>query len=219
MESKLFISKIRTKIENTVSALLNCNQLMNYNTVNSPRAVGDAIQGFLEKNIVKCLPSELVKNINTSFARRSMADLAFEDIARNYYVVDIKTHNRNTNFNMPNLTSIERLARFYGDNKNYFVLLLVSYKTVEDRLTFDNCVFVPIEYLDWSCLTLGALGWGQIQIANSNIIKINMENTQKKWMLQLCDTLDLFYPNEIAKITQRIDYFRGIREYWENQPD
>jgi hypothetical protein len=72
---------------------------------------------------------------------------------------------------MPNLTSVERLARFYGDNKNYFVLLLVSYKTEGEQLVFGNCIFSPIEYLDWSCLTLGALGWGQIQIANSNIKK------------------------------------------------
>jgi hypothetical protein len=87
MGNKLFKQKIRETIENTVIALLNGNQLMNYNTVNSPRAVGDAVQGFLEKNISKCLPQELVAKINTSFARRSMADLAFEDIVGNYYVV------------------------------------------------------------------------------------------------------------------------------------
>jgi hypothetical protein len=219
MKSELFVPETRKIIEQRVVALLNGSQLMNYNTVNSPRAVGDAVQGFLEKNIAKCLPQKLVTKINTSFARRSMADLAFEDTDGNYYVVDIKTHNLNTNFNMPNLTSVERLARFYGDNKNYFTLLLVSYKAAEDNLTFEDCIFVPIEYLDWSCLTLGALGWGQIQIANSNIINVNIKNTRKKWMLEFCDALDLFYPNEIAKITQRIDYFRNIREYWENQPD
>ncbi|MCL2762368.1 MAG: hypothetical protein FWD36_04045 [Treponema sp.] len=219
MESKLFEAKIRKQIEKTVVDLLNNNQLMNYNTVNSPRAVGDAVQGFLESNISQCLPNNLVTKINASFARRSMADVAFEDKHNNYYVVDIKTHNLNTNFNMPNLTSVERLARFYGDEKNYFVLLLVSYRIEDEQLHFDKCLFLPIEYLDWSCLTLGALGWGQIQIANSNNVKIDLKNTRKKWMLQLCDALDLFYPNEISKITQRIDYFRNIREYWENQPD
>jgi hypothetical protein len=219
MKSELFAPKNRQKIERTVVKLLNDNQLMNYNTVNSPRAVGDAVQGFLEKNISKCLPNKLVTKINTSFARRSMADLAFEDTNENYYVVDIKTHNLNTNFNMPNLTSVERLARFYGDRKNHFVLLLVSYAIQNEQLFFKKCLFVPIEHLDWSCLTLGALGWGQIQIANSNIVNIKTTNTRKKWMLQLCDALDLFYPNEISKITQRIDYFKNIREYWENQPD
>jgi hypothetical protein len=217
--SELFLTENRQKIEKTVIKLLNDNQLMNYNTVNSPRAVGDAVQGFLEKNISQCLPKKLITKINTSFARRSMADLAFEDVSENYYVVDIKTHNLGTSFNMPNLTSVERLARFYGDNKNYFVLLLVSYTIQNDQLLFKECLFVPIEYLDWSCLTLGALGWGQIQIANSNIINIEAANTRKKWMLQLCNALDLFYPHEISKITQRIDYFKNIREFWENQPD
>ena len=179
MTSKLFLAENRQKIEYTVINLLNGNQLMNYNTVNSPRAVGDAVQGFLEKNISQCLPNDLVTKINTSFARRSMADLAFEDTTGNYYVVDIKTHNLTTSFNMPNLTSVERLARFYGDGKNYFVLLLVSYTIQNEELLFKECLFVPIEYLDWSCLTLGALGWGQIQIANSNIIKIELTNTRK----------------------------------------
>jgi hypothetical protein len=49
MASKLFLAENRQKIEYTVINLLNSNQLMNYNTVNSPRAVGDAVQGFLEK--------------------------------------------------------------------------------------------------------------------------------------------------------------------------
>ena len=219
MKSTLFSVEIREKIEKAVVDLLNNNQLMNYNTVNSPRAVGDAVQNFLENHISQCLPKDIVTKINTSFARRSMADLAFEDASENYYVVDIKTHNLNTNFNMPNLTSVERLARFYGDSKNYFVLLLISYTIKGEQLHFNNCLFLPIEFIDWSCLTLGALGWGQIQIANSNVVKVEIKNTRKIWMLQLCDALDLFYPNEISKITRRIDYFRNIREFWENQPD
>jgi len=219
MNSQLFIPETRKKIENTVIKLLNNNQLMNFNTINSPRAVGDAVQNFLENNISNCLPKKLVTNINTSFARRAMADLAFEDTNSNYYVVDIKTHNLNTNFNMPNLTSVERLARFYSDKNNYFVLLMISYITKEKDLIFKNCHFVPIEHLNWSCLTLGALGWGQIQIANSNNIDLNISNTRKKWMLQLCDALDIFYPNEISKITNRIKHFKNIREYWENQSD
>jgi hypothetical protein len=219
MASNLFVPEVRQSIESSIVELLNNNQLMNYNTINSPRAVGDAVQGFLENNISQCLPKALVTNINTSFARRAMADLAFEDASKNYYVVDIKTHNLDTKFNMPNLTSVERLARFYGDTKNYFVLVLISYTTHDEQLNFSNCLFTPIEYLDWSCLTLGALGWGQIQIANSNIVNIEQKNTRKKWMLQLCDAIDLFYPNEISKITQRIDYFKNVRNYWENQPD
>jgi hypothetical protein len=38
-------------------------------------------------------------------------------------------------------------------------------------------------------------------------------------MLDLCDRLDLFYPAEMLKIEKRMDYFRGVRAYWESQPD
>ena len=215
----LFTPPYRQQIEQTVLSLLNNTQLMTAITANSPRAVGDAVQGFLEQHFFKCLPTHVVTQFNANFARRSMADFAFTDTHGNYYIVDNKTHNLDTKFNMPNLTSVERLSRFYGDNTNHFVLLLVSYRANGANLHFEACTFVPIEMLDWSCLTLGALGWGQIQIANSNIITINPNNTRKTWMLQLCDMLDIFYPNEIAKITQRIGHFQSIRNYWLNQPD
>lgn len=75
----------------------------------------------------------------------------------------------------------------------------------------------PYRHLEWSCLTIGALGWGQIQIANSNIVDVNRHNTRVDWMLSLCDALDIFYPREIAKISERLDYFRSVREYWESR--
>ena len=30
-------------------------------------------------------------------------------------------------------------------------------------IIIDKVLFVPLEFLSWDCLTLGALGWGQIQ--------------------------------------------------------
>lgn len=151
---------------------------------------------------------------SAEFARRAMADLAFSDIDRNYYVIDVKTHREDTKFNMPNLTSVERLARFYEDDTNYFVLLLIKYATDKTRIVVNNIDFVPIEFLDWSCLTIGALGWGQIQIANSNRIELNSKMTRKKWMLEMCDILLEFYPKEIGKIGNRIAYFEKVKKRW-----
>jgi hypothetical protein len=219
LKSIIFHAKTRAIIENNVCQALNATQLMSASTLHSPRAVGDAVQSFLEENIAHCIPDGMTININASFARRAMADMAFEDVDVRYYVVDVKTHNMGTKFNMPNLTSVERLARFYDDRNNYFTLLLISYQIEENTLHFKKCLFVPIEMLDWSCLTLGALGWGQIQIANSNIVSINENITRKQWMLQLCDALDAFYPNEIAKISSRIEHFKKIRNYWQCQMD
>ena len=115
---------------------------------------------------------------------------------------------------MPNLTSVERLSRFYEDDKNYFILLFVSYDISGLNVVARDVKFVPIEYLDWECLTIGALGWGQIQIANSNNIILKQKPHRAKWMIELCDVLLSFYPKEISKIRSRIEHFQEIREYW-----
>jgi hypothetical protein len=120
---------------------------------------------------------------------------------------------------MPNLTSVERLARFYEDDKNYFVMLMARYHVDRVRVVFTDVIFAPIEFIDWSCLTIGALGWGQIQIANSNRILLNPQYARKQWMLELCDILLGYYPREIAKITERIHHFEAIKAYWLAKPD
>jgi hypothetical protein len=51
MESKLFIPETRATIEKTIIALLNGNQLMNYNTVNSPRAIAAQFRGFWKRTL------------------------------------------------------------------------------------------------------------------------------------------------------------------------
>jgi len=148
-----------------------------------------------------------------------MADVAFTDAAGIYHVVDVKTHRTDTKFNMPNLTSVERLARFYESDSNCFVVLFVSYKIDGNRVIVSEVRFVPIEFLGWDCLTIGALGWGQIQIANSNDITLKPRYSRKKWMLEMCEALLQFYPREIAKIGERICRFEQVKTLWLKKPD
>lgn len=217
MKNKLFHSKVYLTIAEKTRELLNSQKdFLSKSTINSPRAVGDALQDILAENFDQIL-GEHCNEYSSSFARRAMADLAFTDRNGCYYVVDVKTHREDTKFNMPNLTSVNRLARFYEDDANYFALLLLKYSVNSTSVLVNRVDFIPIEYLDWDCLTLGALGWGQIQIANSNNVVINPKNTRKKWMLDLCDNLFDFYPKEIGKIQKRIDYFTKVREFWEQK--
>ena len=128
--------------------------------------------------------------------------------------MDVKTHRSDTKFNMPNLTSVERLARFYEDDRNYFLVLLITYTLDDLKLVVDQVRLSPIEFLQWNCLTIGALGWGQIQIANSNFISIQPRYSRRRWMLELCEAVLEFYPREIAKISGRIDRFEKVRKFW-----
>lgn len=218
INSPIFDIQTITVIQNNLLSLLNsCSDFDNARIINSPRAVGDTVQEILGEKMSECFPSGIIKDFNDRFARRAMADVAFMDLQENYFVVDIKTHNRDTDFNMPNLTSVERLSRFYEDDKNFFLILLAEYKVNNGRIEFDAVRLVPIEHLKWDCLTIGALGCGQIQIANARVVNIDRTQQRKNWMLQLCDIMDLFYPKEIAKIEKRISYFEKVRKFWENK--
>ena len=127
MKSRIFSSQAYISIERETLALLNAeSDFLSPNTLGSTRAAGDAIQEILSQRFDGIL-GNWVSEYSTDFARRAMADLAFKDIDGNYYIIDVKSHRVSTKFNMPNLTSVERLARFYEDSMNYFVLLIVQY--------------------------------------------------------------------------------------------
>lgn len=177
-----------------------------------------SIREIIEDNFSK-LFIKYCEKYDKVISRRAMADLAFTDKDGFYYVVDVKTHRLDTKFNMPNLTSVERLSRFYEEDINYFTLLKIDYKTNGTHAEIAKVTFAPIEFFDWDCLTIGALGWGQIQIANANVVKIVPKNSRKKWMLELCDTLLEFYPKEIGKIGERINHFKKIRKVWEKKSE
>ena len=180
--------------------------------------MGDAIEGILGDNFQTILGDDCAE-YSANFARRAMEDIAFKDANDLYYVVDVKTHRQETKFNMPNLTSVRRLARFYEDDSNYFVVLLVRYSLDGISTSVSEVTFVPVEFLDWDCLAIGALGWGQIQVANSNYVNVRPQYSRKRWMIELCDVMLQFYPKEIGKIQTRMEYFERVRHHWESREE
>jgi hypothetical protein len=218
-QSKIFFANEYQQIERDVKALLNDEpDFLTQRTSGSTRAVSDAAQEILGDKL-HLVVQQHIREYSADFARRSMADIAFTDHDGFHYLIDVKTHRSDTAFNMPNLTSAKCLSRLYESPKDYFVLLLVEYTLNETALLVSKVHFIPIEFLSWDCLTIGALGWGQIQIANANRLTIQEQYPRKQWMLELCDRLFEFYPRKISKITERITHFEKIRDFWIQQPD
>lgn len=218
-KSRLFQTGAYHEIQGRIVALLNSQpDYLSVRTAESTRAAGDAIQAILSEHFQSVL-GQFCAEYSSSFARRAMADLAFKDAEGCYYRVDVKTHRLGAHFSMPNLTSVERLSRFYEDDTNYFVILLVKYGIEGTKVKAIKSIFVPIEFLSWECLTIGALGWGQVQIANANIVKVNEGYPRKKWMIQLCEVMLDFYPREIEKIGERVRFFENLRKEWESRPE
>jgi hypothetical protein len=210
----MFRTQRRAEMELAIVALLNDQpDFLSKRTVKSTRAIGDAVQTILSEHL-RSLLGDLCVDYVAEFERRALGDLAFRDAAGLYYVVDVKTHRLDTAFHMPNLTSVKRLADFYEEDSNYFVILLVEYEVHETKVEASAAHFVPIEFLAWNCLTLGALGWGQIQLASNKRIEIDVRSTRREWMLELCERLARFYPQEVAKIRQRVRYFERVQASW-----
>ena len=206
-------------VASRIRAYINASQdFLSPQTVDSPRAVGDALESLVAKEFSTFL-GDWCSEYSSDFARRAMADMAFLDKEGFYSVVDVKTHREDTRFNMPNLTSVERLARFYESDANVFSIMMIRYSIEGTTISVSEVLFSPIEFLDWECLTIGALGWGQIQIANSNDVRVKDGYSRKKWMLQLCEAMTVFYPREIAKIQDRITRFDAVRKHWESKQD
>ncbi|MCY3627097.1 MAG: hypothetical protein OXG88_05600 [Gammaproteobacteria bacterium] len=219
MKSNFYYSGQSARIAQEIKHYINSlDNVLSSHTSGSPRAAGDALESLVAE-VFGTLLAEWSNEYSSDFARRAMADMAFTDVEGFYSIVDVKTHREETRFNMPNLTSVERLSRFYESDTNVFSLFLIKYSVSETKLTVSDCLFVPIEFLSWECLTIGALGWGQIQIANSNNIEIEAQNSRKDWMLQLCEVMLAFYPREIDKITERIQRFTVVRDYWRKKKD
>ncbi|HVC44220.1 MAG TPA: hypothetical protein VND20_05340 [Candidatus Binataceae bacterium] len=218
-KSPIFVPATRKAIEGKVRDLLNRQaDFLSDKTAESTRAPGDAIQSIIERGFARIL-GDFIHEYSDHFARRAMADLAFKDKLGNYYVVDVKTHRENAAFSMPNLISVDRLARFYEDDANFFVILMVQYTVSGIRATISQVHFVPIEHLSWERLTIGALGNGQIQIANSKQIKIDPAKSRRSWMLEFCETMLTFYPREIVKIRGRIAQFEKVKAFWTAKPE
>ena len=189
MRSSFFYDRHNERVADLIKDHLNSvPPFLSEQTAPSTRATGDAIQSLISDEFDRLL-GEWCQEYSSDFARRAMADVAFRDKEDFYCIVDVETHREGTRFNMPNLTSVERLSRFYEDDKNVFSLIMVRYALDGNRVEVSDVLFQPIEFLGWDCLTIGALGWGQIQISDSNRIIVNHGYSRKAWMLTLCESM------------------------------
>ena len=122
-----------------------------------------------------------------------MADLARIDKEDIYSRIDVKTHRKDTRFNMPNARRSSSLPD--SKSKISYQRLLADLDQVPIQgvtLTVSEVLFSPIEFLDWRCLTVGAPERWQIQIANANEIRVMHQYSRKRWISQLCRSYDGF---------------------------
>lgn len=189
----------------------------NEGRVNEPRVVAENVQEMCKQRFSSCFTSGIIQeNLSNELTRRSMGDIYVIDSESNHYYVDVKTHNLDTDFNMPNLTSIDRLSKYYArpNTNNYFLILLVEYTLSEQGVNFNTVNLFPIENLSWNCLQIESLGWGQIQIKNANKVEIDTEFTRNEWMIQFYDHVNAYYNIVLQKAKERQNIMQTRANEW-----
>ena len=93
-----------------------------------------------------------------------MDDIKIRDADGFHYSIDVKTHRSETRIrerlSMPNITNVKRLIDYYEDDSNVFALLIVRYQIRDNKVEPIDVRTFPVEFLDWNCIRIGALGWG-----------------------------------------------------------
>ena len=218
MKSKLFNSDDYKRCESDIKTFLNSQLSKDLGFTGSVREIGDRLKKILANNLQEIV-GDHIKSYRIPSTARAMADFTFVDHDGMKYSVDIITHNEEKKFSMPNITSVERLEKLYEDNKCIFVVLLVDYKPSKQKNFISNVRLLPIEYFSWNCLTIGALGVGQLQIRKASTIVTHIKNSRKDWMREFAETLMLFYAKEISKASRRLTNAAKTLETWKNKDD
>jgi hypothetical protein len=165
------------------------------------RSVGDKIEADCS-SIVK---SNFSDNFVKPKSKRSIDDftLMFNDKSDMF---DVKTHfiQSEKGFSMPNLISVKRLKKVLENGNQSVSYIFVDYIRENGIVKIQNVHVKYIWELDWSILSIGALGKGQLQIKDANKQLIFTDMGKDKWFSILKDKVLAFYKKEIKKIEKEI---------------
>ena len=163
------------------------------------RTIGDLLE-FKVIEILKSLKDDkLINDYVEARSKKSVEDISLIKNGIHHYV-DIKTHNLDLAFSMPNLTSIEKLREILLDENKSLIYVFISYKIQENLVMINNIEVKYIWNLDFSILRIGSLGRGQLQIKNMNNELIFNDDTKLTWFEKLKKVVNLYHDSRIKKI-------------------
>ena len=166
------------------------------------RTVGDLIESKVSE-ILRNVKSELITEKRAPRSKKSIEDVTLVSNGITYYI-DPKTHDVNSDFSMPNLTSIEKIKKLFLNEKEELVYVFVSYR-IENAVI--NIVEVKVFFiweLDISILGVGALGKGQLQIKNANESLIFTSKGKENWYVDFKKLVQTYLKKQITKIKKQI---------------
>lgn len=194
---------VQKSIKNFILNSLNDN-LKNFELIEGgqQRTVGDLIESKVSE-VLHNSKNSLISEKKTARSKKSIEDLTLVANGVNYYI-DPKTHNINSDFSMPNLTSIEKIKKLFSSKNEDLIYIFVTYQLSDKIVVILNIKVLFIWEINLDCLGIGALGKGQLQLKDASK-EISITNkTKEEWYIDFKKLVNLFLERQILKINKQI---------------
>jgi hypothetical protein len=166
------------------------------------RGVADLVE---DKTIKQCQLS--FENVKEGRSKKSTEDMSFgETLNSDSIWYDIKTHDVNGDFCMPNLISMDKIFKEIIDVDRELFYWFQNYKLVDNKVTILEKKIIPYWKLELDNLGIGNLGTGQLQIKDMKNPYINENNTKEMFQDELVQMYISFLKKLQVKTLSRINY-------------
>jgi hypothetical protein len=166
------------------------------------RTVGDLIENKIS-DILFNSNSELITEKREPRSKKSIEDVTLVSGGVLYYI-DPKTHDTNSDFSMPNLTSIDKIKKLFSSDEQELIYVFVSYGLDNGMVVISDIKVFFIWELDISILGIGALGKGQLQIKNANNELVFTNKGKEEWFEDFKKLVQEYLKKQITKTNKQI---------------
>jgi hypothetical protein len=104
---------------------------------------------------------------------------------------------------MPNISSIDRISKFYTNDENIFDLIIVKYENGPNGfIVILEVLCCSLETICLENITIGNLGTGQLQLKNKHIV-LDTNVSRAEWKAVFKQRVYNFYNKEAKKAQER----------------
>jgi len=198
-ETKLPVNPIKQHIKELLD-----EQLQNFELIEGgqQRTVGDLIESKVSEILFNST-SELISEKRAPRSKKSIEDVTLVSNGVLYYI-DPKTHDINSDFSMPNLTSVEKIKKLFDTTDKELIYVFVSYAITDGMVIINDVKVFFIWELDISILGVGALGKGQLQIKNANKDLVFTQKGKVGWYGDFKLLMQEFLKKQLIKVNKQI---------------
>lgn len=140
-------------------------------------------------------------------SKRSPEDFSLKHKDGKVIYYDVKTHDMNGDFCMPNLISLDRARKIIKSDIE-LIYIFVKYKVSDESfLQIDSIDFIPLNKISFSCIEIQNLGLGVLQLKNAHKPIDFYSDTRHNWLVELNKRALAFYDKQIAKFEKLKDQY------------